>query len=39
MATEMDALVLEDQVLLKEHLKDRPDALAREEYLAQFQLD
>jgi carbamoyltransferase len=37
-ATEMDALVLENAVLLKEHLQGG-DASAREEYLAQFQLD
>jgi carbamoyltransferase len=38
-ATEMDALVLENHVLLKEHLERRVDTSAREEYLAQFQLD
>jgi carbamoyltransferase len=38
-ATEMDALVLENHVLLKEDLKGHQDVRAREEYLAQFQLD
>ena len=38
LGTEMDALVLEDVILLK---KDAPrlDAAARDKYLAQFQLD
>ena len=39
LGTEMDALVLEDVVLLKEEMKDKLDAGAREKYLAQFQLD
>jgi carbamoyltransferase len=39
LGTEMDALVLEDVILLKEDITDRPDATARERYLAQFQLD
>ena len=38
-ATEMDALVLENHVLLKEHVTGEPAAAAREKYLAQFQLD
>jgi carbamoyltransferase len=38
-ATEMDALVLENHVLLKEQIEGRADTRAREEYLAQFQLD
>ena len=37
--TEMDALVLEDVVLLKEDVAEKLDAAAREKYLAQFQLD
>jgi len=39
MATEMDALVLEDRVLLKEQVDAREAASARKAYLAQFQLD
>ncbi|MEZ5316501.1 MAG: carbamoyltransferase [Vicinamibacterales bacterium] len=39
LGTEMDALVLEDVVLLKADVAERPDAAAREQYLAQFQLD
>jgi carbamoyltransferase len=39
LATDMDALVVENHLLLKENLKDQQDASAREEYLAQFQLD
>jgi carbamoyltransferase len=38
MATDMDAVVLEDTVLLKTHATPA-DAVAREAYLAQFQLD
>jgi len=39
LGTEMDALVLEDVVLLKEDVSEKLDAGAREKYLAQFQLD
>jgi carbamoyltransferase len=39
LATEMDALVLEDHVLLKENLTGEARAVARDEYLSQFQLD
>ena len=39
LGTEMDALVLEDVVLLKEDVAGKLDAGAREKYLAQFQLD
>ena len=39
LGTEMDALVLEDFVLLKEEMTEKTDAAAREQYLAQFQLD
>ncbi len=39
MATEMDALVLGDFVLLKSALRDHPDAVSRDKYLAQYQLD
>jgi carbamoyltransferase len=39
LGTEMDALVLEDVVLLKEDVVDKLDVGAREKYLAQFQLD
>ena len=39
MATEMDALVLEDCVLLKEQVDAREAASARKAYLAQFQVD
>jgi carbamoyltransferase len=38
-ATDMDALVLEDHVLHKEEMGQRPDAAAKQHYLAQFQLD
>jgi carbamoyltransferase len=38
-STEMDALVLEDFVLLKEEQGEKNDAAARRKYLAQFQLD
>ena len=39
LATEMDVLVLEDVVLLKSNVAETIDAAARQEYLAQFQLD
>jgi len=39
LATDMDALVLDDCVLHKEDLKEGMAAAARKEYLAQFQLD
>ena len=39
LGTEMDALVLEDVILLKEDVAGTLDAGAREKYLAQFQLD
>jgi carbamoyltransferase len=39
LATEMDALVLEDIVVLKRDVSDRVDAAERERHLAQFQLD
>ncbi len=39
LGTEMDALVLEDLVLLKTDVADTLDPAAREKYLAQFQLD
>jgi carbamoyltransferase len=39
LGTEMDALVLEDVVLLKDDVAEKPDAGTRERYLAQFQLD
>jgi carbamoyltransferase len=39
LATDMDALVLEDTVLHKKEMKEPADDLARDEYLAQFQLD
>jgi carbamoyltransferase len=38
-ATDMDALVLEDCVIHKKELAPVTDGAAREEYLAQFQLD
>jgi carbamoyltransferase len=38
-ATDMDALVLEDCVIHKKELAQVTDGAAREEYLAQFQLD
>jgi carbamoyltransferase len=39
LATDMDALVLEDCVLHKEDMHPRASAAGRAEYLAQFQLD
>jgi carbamoyltransferase len=39
LATNMDALILEDIVLHKQAMKQALDGKAREEYLAQFQLD
>ena len=40
LATDMDALVLEDHVMLKEDMRQAARTrLSREEYLAQFQLD
>src|SRR5436190_1410416 len=39
LGTEMDALILEDVILLKEHVTTGLDTAARERYLAQFQLD
>jgi carbamoyltransferase len=39
LATEMDVLVMEDCVLTKDRINETPDAIAREKYLAQFQLD
>ena len=39
LGTEMDALVLEDLILLKNDVADTLDPAAREKYLAQFQLD
>jgi carbamoyltransferase len=39
LGTEMDVLVLENYVLNKADLGQRTDASARQEYLAQFQLD
>jgi carbamoyltransferase len=39
LATDMDALVLEDVILLKEQVTGGIDQAARERYLAQFQLD
>jgi carbamoyltransferase len=39
LATEMDALVLEDVIVFKKDLADRVDAAERERHLAQFQLD
>jgi carbamoyltransferase len=39
LGTEMDALVLEDVVLLKEQVADKLDEAGRAQYLAQFQLD
>jgi carbamoyltransferase len=39
LGTEMDALVVDDCILLKEDVAERPDAASREQYLAQFQLD
>ena len=39
LGTEMDALVLEDAILLKDDVEQKLDAATREKYLAQFQLD
>jgi carbamoyltransferase len=39
LATDMDVLVLEDVVILKETLGEGTDQESRKEYLAQFQLD
>ena len=39
LATDMDVLVVEDCVLHKAELKQAANALARKEYLSQFQLD
>ena len=39
LATDMDALVLEDFVLHKENARQTLDGAARKQYLAQFQLD
>jgi carbamoyltransferase len=39
LATNMDALVLEDFVLHKHQMKERLEGAAKEKYLAQFQLD
>jgi carbamoyltransferase len=39
LGTDMDALVLEDVILLKEDLGEKMDQTARARYLAQFQLD
>jgi carbamoyltransferase len=39
LGTEMDALVLEDVILLKTDVANTLDPAAREKYLAQFQLD
>jgi carbamoyltransferase len=39
LGTEMDALVLEDVILLKEDVAEKLDPKTREKYLAQFQLD
>jgi carbamoyltransferase len=39
LGTEMDALMLEDVIVLKDDVAERLDAEARERYLAQFQLD
>jgi carbamoyltransferase len=39
LGTEMDVLVLEDVILLKEEVSEKLDAAAREKYLAQFQPD
>jgi carbamoyltransferase len=39
LATEMDALILEDVIVLKRDVSDRVDAAERERHLAQFQLD
>jgi len=39
LGTEMDVLVLEDAILLKDDVEQKLDAATREKYLAQFQLD
>jgi carbamoyltransferase len=39
LGTNMDALILEDIVVLKDAMTERIDGKAQEEYLAQFQLD
>jgi carbamoyltransferase len=39
LATDMDVLVLEDFVLLKEDMRSAAEDVGREEYLAEFQLD
>jgi len=39
MNTEMDVLVLEDTILLKDDVEQKLDPGTREKYLAQFQLD
>ncbi|MCC7009137.1 MAG: carbamoyltransferase [Acidobacteria bacterium] len=39
LATEMDALVLEDIIVLKRDVSDKVDAAERDRHLAQFQLD
>jgi carbamoyltransferase len=39
LGTEMDALVMEDAILLKRDVANRVDTSTREQYLAQFQLD
>ena len=39
LATEMDALILEDVIVLKKDVSDRVDEAEREKHLAQFQLD
>ena len=39
LATDMDALVLEDVVLRKDKLRETADIATRERYLHQFQLD
>jgi carbamoyltransferase len=39
LGTEMDALVLEDVILLKEDVAEKLDEKTREKYLAGFQLD
>jgi carbamoyltransferase len=39
LATEMDALVMDDVILLKKDVAEELSAAAREQYLSQFQLD
>jgi carbamoyltransferase len=39
MGTEMDVLVLEDTILLKDDVAEKLDVATREKYVAQFQLD